>query len=115
MVAFARTVAADRHPWPNRLNEHRVVADFQAVVCNLVNVHKPDLVRRRNQLGFHIPSQVSQIQKAKAAKGEKEAQAASIVGLVLRLRLVFLSNWIGDGAIFVVNYFAAPAQTLKPD
>ena len=92
------------------LMQHRIVADVQAVVRHLVDVHRADLVGRMDQLVLDVPGQVAEVEEAEVAVAEQEAEALGVVALVLGLRLVVLGDRVLRRARLVGDHLAVAAQ-----
>ena len=50
------------------LDEQRVVAGGETVVVHLININRADAVHGMDELGFHVPSEVTAIEKAEASE-----------------------------------------------
>ena len=90
--------------------ENRIAADLQAVLRDLVDIDQANLVGRVDQLVLEVPGQVAEVEEAKAAVAEQEAQAARIVAGVDGLWLMFAGNRVFGGPGLFGHHFARAAQ-----
>ena len=78
-------VVHDRNRGGQAVDEYWVVAGVEAVVVHLVNVDRADYVEWGDQLGLHVPSEITTVDEAKIAQLEKGGHAVGVVGKILRL------------------------------
>ena len=86
-AAFERAVVHDGDGRFDCLDQHRIVAQRQPVVRNLVNVDRADPVDWGGQIVLAIPSQIAGIEEFEVAKAHQQYDAVGIIGGIIGLGL----------------------------
>jgi hypothetical protein len=95
------------------VDEDRVVAQVQAVVVHLVDVHLADPVDGRHESPLGVPREVAAVEEAERAEAEQEDDAVRVVGRVRRVDGVLRGPRVGIGAGRRRDKLLAGAEALE--